>query len=80
MVCGIVFPDIIRKQAVELREGMDGFDVKCVQPSFLERTEMPFDFPLACPIPYFCMEEHRPDGAADQGKLLICIAAPIVHI
>ena len=46
MVCGIVFPDIIRKQAVELREGMDGFDVKRVQPSFLKRTEMPFDFPL----------------------------------
>ena len=46
VVRGIVFADIIRKQAVELREGLDGFDVKRVQPSFLERTEMPFDFPL----------------------------------
>ena len=44
VVRGIVSPDIIRKQAIELREGMDGFDIKCVQPPFLERAEMPFHF------------------------------------
>ena len=80
MVCGIVFPDIIRKQAVELCEGMDGFYVKRIQPPFLECTEMPLHFSLACPIPYFCMKEHSPNGAADQGKLLIRIAASIVDI
>lgn len=46
VVRGVIFPDVIRKQAVELREGMDGFYVKRVQPPFLERAEMPLDFPF----------------------------------
>ena len=26
------------------------------------------------------MQEYRSDGSADQGKLLVCVAAPVVHI
>lgn len=79
VVRGVIFPDVIRKQAVELREGMYGFYVKRVQPPFLERAEMPLDFPLAGPISYFCMKEYGPYGTADQGKLFIRVAGPIIY-
>jgi hypothetical protein len=34
---------------------------------------------LARPITDFCVDEHRADGTADQGELLIGIAAAIVR-
>ena len=76
----IITAHIIGQKAVELFQGMDGIQVKGIEPAFLKGPEMAFYFGFRGGVPDFCMEEHCANRAADQRKLFPHIAASIVCI
>ena len=71
---------IVPQEGIELRQGGDGIHVQCIKPCFFQGSELALDFCLTGAIPYFCMEEYGPDGAADQGELLIRVGAAVIDI
>ncbi len=67
----IVGAHIVLKQPVKLRQRGDGIHVQCIQPGFFQRPELAFYLSPGSAVTNFCMQKDRPDGAADEGELLI---------
>ena len=76
----IVGAHVILKQPTKLRQRGDGIHVQCIEPGFFQRPELALDLCLGSSVTDLCMQKNRPDGAADEGELLIRIAAAVVDI
>ncbi len=65
----VVRAHVIPKHPVKLGQGGNGFQVKGVEPGFLQGSEPVFDLGLGCAVPDPGVEQYSADGTADQREL-----------
>ena len=80
MECGIVGARVIQEQGVELFQGSDIIQFQSVEPALLEGAEVALHLGLACPVPDLSMERDGSQRTTDQGKPLIGVGSPVIHI
>lgn len=77
---GVIGTHVIPEHPIELRQGSDGTDIKSIEPTFLQGTEMAFHLALAGTVTDLCVKKQHPDGDTDHGQLFIRVTAAVVNV
>lgn len=77
---GVVLSDVVRKEIVELRKGMDLPGIDHREPAAADGAEVPFDLPFCSTVPHRRMGLDDAERIKDECELLILKGAAVIHV